>query len=71
MTDYEIKHNDDNDRIKTIVISGVSITIIMLAGETNAIIQTSRALTATEENQLKSFLSNRDYKIVYKDGVLQ
>ena len=68
MTKYEARKKEELESIKEITISGITITITRYVNSLG--IETSQTLTANQENQLKSALENRGFKIVWKDGVV-
>ena len=69
MTKYEARKKMDDELANEITISGITITFIRY--HTGIIgVETSQTLTANQENQLRSALENRGFKIVWKDGVV-
>ena len=69
MTKYEARLLTDDEKVKTITIGGITITITVYASGVLGI-ETSQTLTANQENTLKTELTNRGYKLIWKDGVV-
>ena len=69
MTKYEARRITDEEKVKTITIGGITITITIYGTGTIGI-ETSATLTTAQENTLKTELTNRGYKLIWKDGVV-
>ena len=69
MTKYEARKLLDEEKVKTITIGNITITITIYASGVLGI-ETSATLTANQENTLKTELTNRGYKLIWKEGVV-
>ena len=69
MTKYEARSLADEERVSTITISGITLTITKYAGGAIGI-ETSQTLTDNQETNLRSTLDSKGFKLIWKDGVV-